>query len=498
MRGPVFDGSVTEPRLLRNRIGGTEREAAGPERLPVRNPATGETIAFVPLSGPEDVAAAVAAARAAFPGWSSVPVGERGRLVSRFRGLVERDHELLARSVVREHGKTIDDARGSVRRGIESTEFAEGAAALLPGSTIANVSRGVDAEMFSEPVGVVAGITPFNFPVMVPLWMFPTAIALGNTFVLKPSERVPLSADHLGRLVGEAGIPPGVVNVVHGAQAAVNALLVAPGVDAVAFVGSAPVAKHVYATAAGAGKRVLALAGAKNHLVVLPDADVPGAVDSILSSAFGSAGERCLAGSVVLAVDPVADALVPLLAERVRALRVGPGDQEGTDVGPVVRPEHRDRVEAYIRLGEQEGATVAARGSIPPNSPGYFVAPTLFDHVLPSMRIAREEIFGPVLSVVRVRSFEEAIAVANASEFGNAAAIYTRDGGRARAFREQIQAGMVGVNLGVPAPAAAPPFVGWKGSAYGALAATGPEAVRFFTRTKVVTSRWPPPSPASP
>jgi malonate-semialdehyde dehydrogenase (acetylating) / methylmalonate-semialdehyde dehydrogenase len=480
---------------LSNRIAGEERNSSRSERLEVRNPATGETIATVPLSGPEDVALAVDAARRAFPAWSATPVGDRARLVGRFRALLERDREALARSVVREHGKTLEDARGSVRRGIESVEFAEGAAALLPGSTIANVSRGVDAEMFAEPVGVVVGITPFNFPVMVPLWMFPTAIALGNTFVLKPSERVPLSADHLGRLVDESGIPPGVVNVVQGAKDAVNALLAAPGVDAVAFVGSAPVARHVYGTAAGAGKRVLALAGAKNHLVVLPDADVPGAVESILASAFGSAGERCLAGSVVLAVDPVADTLVPLLAARVRSLKVGPGEEAGTEVGPVIRPEHRDRVESYIRLGEEEGAVVAARGTIPPNSPGYFVAPTLFDHVRPSMRIAREEIFGPVLSVVRVGSFDEAIAVANASEFGNAAAIYTRDGGRARAFREQIQAGMVGVNLGVPAPAAALPFVGWKGSAYGALAATGPEAVRFFTRTKVVTSRWPAPRP---
>jgi malonate-semialdehyde dehydrogenase (acetylating)/methylmalonate-semialdehyde dehydrogenase len=482
---------MSEPRLLANRVAGVERPVRATGRLPVYDPATGETIATVPLSGSEDVFAAVDAGRAAFPAWSTTPVGERARLVGRFRVLLERDAELLARTVVHEHGKTLDDARGSVRRGIESVEFAEGAAALLPGSTIANVSRGVDAEMFSEPLGVVAGVTPFNFPVMVGLWMFPTAIALGNTFVWKPSERVPLSADHLGRLVEEAKIPPGVVNVVHGDRDAVNALLTHPGVDAVAFVGSAPVARHVYTTAAAAGKRVLALAGAKNHLVVLPDADLQGAVDSILSSAFGSAGERCLAGSVVLAVDPVGDELVRLLSERVRALKVGPGADPTTDVAPVVRSEHRDRVESYIRTGTQEGAVLAAQASTPRESRGFFVAPTLFDHVLPTMRIAREEIFGPVLSVIRVRSFDEALAVANASEFGNAAAIYTRDGGRARAFREQIQAGMVGVNLGVPAPAAALPFVGWKGSAYGALAATGPEAVRFFTRTKVVMSRWP-------
>jgi malonate-semialdehyde dehydrogenase (acetylating) / methylmalonate-semialdehyde dehydrogenase len=482
---------------LTNRIGGQARPPHSSRRLPVQNPATGETIGTLPLSDVDDVLAAVAAARAAFPAWSATPVADRARRVGRFRSLLERDHETLARSVVHEHGKTMADALGSVRRGIASVEFAEGAAGLLPGSTLANTSRGVDAEMFSEPLGVVAGITPFNFPVMVPLWMFPTAIALGNTFVLKPSERVPFSADRLGALGEEAGFPPGVLNIVHGDKEAVNALLVAPGIDAVAFVGSAPVARHIYATAAAAGKRVLALAGAKNHLVVLPDADLTSAVESILSSAYGSAGERCLAGSVVLAVDPVGDELVRRLSERVLALKVGPGDDPSTDVGPVVRPEHRDRVESYIRLGQQEGATLVAHGSIPAGSAGYFVAPTLFDHVRPSMRIAREEIFGPVLSVVRVASFEEAIAVANASEFGNAAAIYTRDGGRARAFREQIQAGMVGVNLGVPAPAAGLPFVGWKGSAYGALAATGPEAIRFFTRTKVVMSRWPA-GPASP
>ncbi|MCI4321214.1 MAG: CoA-acylating methylmalonate-semialdehyde dehydrogenase [Thermoplasmata archaeon] len=478
-------------RVLPNWIGGVETPARATGTLPVLDPATAETIAQVPLSGPEDVAAAVVAARAAFAGWSSTPVGERARAVRRFRELLARDRDAIARSIVREHGKTLDDAQGSLRRGVESVEFAEGAPALLPGSTMANVSRGVDAELFSEPLGVVAGITPFNFPAMVPLWMFPTAVVLGNTFVLKPSERVPLTADHLVRLVHEAGFPPGVVNLVHGAKEAVNAILTAPGIDAVAFVGSAPVARHVYATAAAAGKRVLALAGPKNHLVVAPDADLDATVDSIVSSAFGSAGERCLAGSVVVAVEPVADALVAQLAARVRSHRVGPGDAPGTDVGPVVRAEHRDRVMSYIRVGEEEGATVAARGTIPDRSPGFYVPPTLFDRVDPTMRIAREEIFGPVVAVVRVGSLDEAIAVANASEFGNSASIYTRSGGTARMFRERIQAGMVGVNIGVPAPPAALPFVGWKGSSYGALAATGAEAVRFFSRTKVVTARWP-------
>jgi malonate-semialdehyde dehydrogenase (acetylating)/methylmalonate-semialdehyde dehydrogenase len=482
---------VVPVRVIPNWVGGVETPSRATESLPVLDPATAETIARVPLSGKEDVAAAAAAARAAFAGWSSTPVGERARAIRRFRELLTRDRDALALSIVREHGKTLDDAQGSLRRGIGSVEFAEGAPALLPGATVANVSRGVDAELFAEPLGVVAGITPFNFPAMVPLWMFPTAVVLGNTFVLKPSERVPLTADHLVRLVHEAGVPPGVVNLVHGAKDAVNAILTEPGIHAVAFVGSAPVARHVYATAAASGKRVLALAGAKNHLIVAPDADLPATVESIVSSAFGSAGERCLAGSVVVAIGPVADPLVAQLSGRVRSLRVGPGDAPGTDVGPVVRAEHRDRVMAYIRLGEEEGATVAASGSTPSDSPGFYVPPTLFDRVTPTMRIAREEIFGPVLTVVRVGSLDEAIAIANASEFGNAASIYTRSGAVARTFRERIQAGMVGVNIGVPAPPAALPFVGWKGSSYGALAATGAEAVRFFTRTKVVTSRWP-------
>ncbi len=433
---------------------------------------------------------AVQAARAAFPGWKKTPVIERARRLARWRELLDRDAELLARSIVRENGKILDEARGSVRRGIEAVEFATSAPTLVQGQVLPNVSPGIDSEVVREPLGVVAGISPFNFPVMIPLWMAPLALACGNTFVLKPSERVPLSAVHLARLIEEAGFPPGVFNLVHGSRAAVDALLSEPGVDAIVFVGSAPVARHVYATAAANGKRVLALAGAKNHLVVLPDADLDRTVGAILSSAFGSAGERCLAGSVVVAVEPVGDRLVDAIAQKLRAFRLGVGDQSDVQMGPVIREDHRLRVEEWIAKGQAEGATLAARGNLPSDPGGYYVAPVLFDRVLPEMTIAQEEIFGPVLSVIRVASLAEAIEVANRSRFGNASAIFTRDGKSAREFREGIEAGMVGVNVGVPAPSAYFPFVGWKGSVYGDLAATGREAISFYTRTKVVTTRW--------
>ena len=433
---------------------------------------------------------AVQAARAAFPGWKKTPVIERARRLARWRELLDRDAELLARSIVRENGKILDEARGSVRRGIEAVEFATSAPTLVQGQVLPNVSPGIDSEVVREPLGVVAGISPFNFPVMIPLWMAPLALACGNTFVLKPSERVPLSAVHLARLIEEAGFPPGVFNLVHGSRAAVDALLSEPGVDAIVFVGSAPVARHVYATAAANGKRVLALAGAKNHVVVLPDADLDRTVGAILSSAFGSAGERCLAGSVVVAVEPVGDRLVDAIAQKLRAFRLGVGDQSDVQMGPVIREDHRLRVEEWIAKGQAEGATLAARGNLPSDPGGYYVAPVLFDRVLPEMTIAQEEIFGPVLSVIRVASLAEAIEVANRSRFGNASAIFTRDGKSAREFREGIEAGMVGVNVGVPAPSAYFPFVGWKGSVYGDLAATGREAISFYTRTKVVTTRW--------
>ena len=480
--------AVDVPRLP-NYIDGEWRPSES-ESQDVPNPSDGRLLARVPLTVSEEVDRAVAAARRAWPAWRETPPVERARRIAEFLARLVADQAELAQLVARENGKTVDEAIGSVKRGIEATEFALGAPTLLQGSFLQNVSPGIDSELHREPVGVVVGITPFNFPVMIPLWMAPLAIACGNAFILKPSERVPLSADRLAHHFAASGLPNGVFNLVHGARTTVDALLVHPGVDAVAFVGSAPVARHVYATAAAGGTRVLALAGAKNFLVVLPDADLEKSANAIAASAFGQAGERCLAGSVVVAVEPVGDALVAALGARVRALKVGATDAPSTEMGPVIRTEQRDRIEGYIEAGARDGAVIAARGATPATPTGYYVAPVLFDRVRPEMSIAREEIFGPVLSVIRVASLAEAIGVANASPFGNAAAIFTRDGKAAREFSHRIEAGMVGVNVGVPAPAAYFPFVGWKGSVNGDLAATGREAVLFYTRTKVVTRRW--------
>jgi malonate-semialdehyde dehydrogenase (acetylating) / methylmalonate-semialdehyde dehydrogenase len=475
---------------LENFVGGTWVRSGADEFLDVPDPSTGALLARVPRSGTKVIDSAVAAARRAFPAWRDVPVPERARRVLALRQLLETHLDELVATVVRENGKTVDEARGSVRRGIEAVEFAASAPTTMQGAFLEEVSPGVDTTLLLQPVGVAVGITPFNFPVMIPLWMAPLALVCGNSFILKPSERVPLSAALLARLIGEAGFPPGTFNLVHGDSGAVDALLAHPGVDAVSFVGSAPTARHVYTTASAHGKRVQALAGAKNHMVVLPDADLDRSVPAILSSAFGQSGERCLAGSVVLAVDPVGDALVARLAEAVRTLAVGPAGDASTTVGPVIRADHRARVLKWIEEGESGGAVVAARGLAPSPTNGFYVAPVLFDHVRPEMSIAQEEIFGPVLAVVRVPSLDEALRLANRSRFGNAAVIFTRDGKAAREFVHRIEAGMVGVNIGVPAPAAYFPFVGWKGSFYGDLHATGRDAVAFYTRKKVVTTRW--------
>jgi malonate-semialdehyde dehydrogenase (acetylating)/methylmalonate-semialdehyde dehydrogenase len=477
-------------RELENYVGGAWVKSRSAGLLDVPDPSDGTLLARVPRSDAADVNAAVTAARSAFPGWRDVPVAERAHRVLALRVLLETHFDELVRSVVTENGKTVDEARGSVRRGIEAAEFAASAPTTMQGSFLEDVSPGVDTTLLRQPLGVVVGITPFNFPVMIPLWMAPLALVCGNSFILKPSERVPLSATMLARLFAEAGFPPGTFNLVHGDAPAVDALLTHPQVDAVSFVGSAPTARHVYTTAAAHGKRVQALAGAKNHLVVMPDADLDRSVAAIISSAFGQSGERCLAGSVVLAVDPVGDRLVARLAEAVRTLSVGPAGTATTTVGPVIRADHRARVLKWIQEGEAGGAEVAARGSIPEGADGFYVAPVLFDRVRPEMSIAQEEIFGPVLAVIRVTSLEEALRVANRSRFGNAAAIFTKDGKSAREFAHRIEAGMVGVNIGVPAPAAYFPFVGWKGSFYGDLHATGRDAVDFYTRKKVVTSRW--------
>lgn len=492
--------SAASVRTLSMLVAGAETAPHATETEPVYDPATGAVIARVPLGDAADVDAAVAAARAAFPAWQATPVIERARILFHYHTLLEAHFDELAHLVVRENGKTLEDARGEVRRGIEVVEFACGAPTLLMGETVRDVSRGIDCESIRYPLGVIAGITPFNFPMMVPHWMIPLALVCGNTFVLKPSERTPLSAERFAHLLTESGLPAGVFNVVHGARAAVTALLEHPDVRAVSFVGSQPVAEHVYRTAAAHGKRVQALAGAKNHLIVLPDANLDQAVPAIIASAFGAAGERCLAGSVVVAVGGVADELVRRLDMAAGGLRLGSGLDSATGMGPVIRADHRERVRGYIARGKAQGAAVVrdgttsgdvnGNGDAAPNPEGFFLAPTIFDRVTPEMDIARDEIFGPVLAVVRVETLEEGIAVANRSRFGNAASIFTTSGAAARAFRERIEAGMLGINVGVAAPLAFFPFAGWKNSFYGDLHATGKDAIAFYTDQKVITSRW--------
>jgi malonate-semialdehyde dehydrogenase (acetylating) / methylmalonate-semialdehyde dehydrogenase len=480
----------TAVRTLQNFIGGEWRDASTTQFDEVPNPATGELLAHVPLATAQDVDAAVRAGAAAYPAWAATPVVERARLLFRYKAILEEHLEELAQLVTRENGKTIADARGEVRRGIEVVEFACGAPTLMMGDALPDVARGIDCETMRFPLGVIAGITPFNFPMMVAHWMFPIAIACGNTFVLKPSERTPLAAVRFSELLAEAGLPAGVLNVVHGAHEAVNALLTHPGVAAVSFVGSQPVAEHVYRTAANQGKRVQALAGAKNHLIVMPDADLDKTVDAVMSSAFGAAGERCLAGSVVVAVGDIGDELVERLRATAAALRVGDGADPTSEMGPVIRAAACDRIAAAIDEGVQEGATLVNDGRAGRPETGYFLHPTIFDHVRPDMRLAQDEIFGPVLGVVRVADLDSGLAVLNASRFGNAASIFTRSGAAAREFRQKAQAGMLGVNVGVAAPMAFFPFAGWKHSFYGDLHATGKDAVAFYTEQKVITSRW--------
>ena len=458
--------------------------------LPVYNPATGEVIEQVPLSGAAEVEAAVQAASTAFPGWSRTPVMERVRLMFRFKQLLEEHFEELAAIVTRHHGKTLDEARGEVRRGIEVVDFACGAPTLLQGRTLREVSSGVDQDLYRYPIGVCAGIPPFNFPVMIPLWMFPLAVVAGNTFVFKPSERTPLGAVRLAQLFLEAGFPEGVLNLVHGAREAVEGLLAHPKVKAISFVGSEPVARHVYEAAAAHGKRVQALGGAKNHIVVMPDADLRLAVPAILGSAFGNAGERCLAGSVAVAVGEASRTLLEPLKHQTEELRVGPGDQPGVQVGPLIRDEHRRRVVGYVERGIAEGASLLVDGRSEMDRPGFFLGPTVLDRVSPQMAVGREEIFGPVLSVEHVDSLEEAIDQANRMALGNMAVIFTRSGRSAREFRERVEAGMCGINVPVAQPFAFFPFSGWKGSFYGDLHVHGTDGIDFYTRKKVVVSRW--------
>ena len=478
-------------RLIDNYVGGRWTAATGAEALDVTNPATGEVLARVPLSASADLDAAVSAARAALPEWRAVSAIARSQKLFELReGLAQR-REDLARSVTTEMGKTLPDARAEVARMIEMVEAACALPTTMQGRVLEDVARNVDAETIRQPVGVCAAIVPFNFPAMVPFWFLPFAIGCGNTFVLKPSEQVPLTQQIAFEVIDSLGLPDGVVNLVNGSREIVEGILEHPGIDAVSFVGSAPVAKIVYERAAKAGKRVQALGGAKNHMVVMPDAVIDRTVDGIVASAFGAAGQRCMAGSVVITVGDAHAKLMPPLREAARSLRIGDGLQEGSDVGPVVSTGACERIREWIGRGEQEGADVVLDGR-DADSPdgGSFVGPTILDGVRPEMEVAQEEIFGPVLSIVHVDSLDEAIAVVNASRFGNGTSIFTESGASVRRYRHEVEAGMVGVNIGVAAPVAFFPFSGWKDSFLGDLHAHGPDAVEFYTRKKTVTSRW--------
>jgi len=460
----------------------------------VFNPATGHRTGRVCFATAREVALAVDAAASAFPRWSGTPPVNRARVMFRFRSLVERDLEALAALITSEHGKVLSDARGEVARGLEVVEFACGIPHLLKGEFSEAVSAGVDSWAIRQPLGVCAGITPFNFPAMVPMWMFPVAIACGNTFVLKPSERDPSAAVRMAELLKEAGLPDGVFNVVHGDKEAVDAILAHPDVAAVSFVGSTPIARYIYATAAAQGKRVQALGGAKNHMVVMPDADPDQACDALIGAAYGSAGERCMAVSVAVAVGSIGDTLVERLKPRVENIRIGPGTAPGVEMGPLVTRQHLDRVRGYIDAGVREGAelVVDGRGFRGEGCEGgFFIGASLFDRVTTRMKIYREEIFGPVLSVVRTPTLEEAARIVNDHEFGNGAAIFTRDGQAAREFASRVRAGMVGINVPIPVPMAFHSFGGWKHSIFGDHAIHGMEGVRFYTRLKTVTARWP-------
>ncbi|ATJ81918.1 CoA-acylating methylmalonate-semialdehyde dehydrogenase [Halomonas beimenensis] len=468
---------------------------AGERRIDVFNPATGEAVRRVALGDAATVDRAIAAAREAQPAWRDLPPAKRAQVMFRFKTLLERDADEICRLVAEEHGKVLEDALGELKRGIENVEYACGVPELLKGEYSHNAGPGIDTWSNHQPLGIVAGITPFNFPAMVPLWMYPMAIACGNAFILKPSEQVPSAAIKMAELLDQAGLPRGIFNVVQGDREAVEALIDAPDVKALSFVGSTPVAKAIYRRGADNGKRVQALGGAKNHAIVLPDADLDNAASTLIGAAYGSAGERCMAISVAVCVgDDTADALVGKLADQARTLKIGPGTEPGLDMGALVNAAHRDKVAGYIAQGEQAGAELVVDGREHPlveGSPGYFLGATLFDRVTPEMGIYRDEIFGPVLCVVRVETFEEAIALINAHQYGNGTCVFTRDGEAGRRFSDAIEVGMVGINVPLPVPVAFHSFGGWKESLFGDLHAYGPDAVRFYTRRKAVSQRWP-------
>src|SRR5436309_1489347 len=475
-------------------INGKRAEGSSGRWGDVFNPATGERVRRVAFASGADVDAAVEAARAAFPGWAATPPLTRARIMFKFLELLHRDHDALARVISEEHGKVFSDAQGEVTRGLEVVEFACGIPHLLKGEFTEQVGRGIDSWSVRQPFGVCAGITPFNFPAMVPMWMFPMALACGNTFVLKPSERDPSPGLRIAELLTEAGLPPGVFNVINGDKEAVDALLHHPDVAAVSFVGSTAIAQYIYATAAQSGKRVQALGGAKNHMVVMPDADLDQATDALMGAAYGSAGERCMAVSVAVAVGGVGGQLVGELVPRVRSLKVGSGTDPEAEMGPLVTGQHLAKVRSYVDLGVEEGAKLVVDGrglKLQGYENGFFLGGCLFDEVKPEMRIYKEEIFGPVLSVVRSADFEDALKLCNEHEHGNGTAIFTRDGDAAREFSNRIQIGMVGINVPIPVPMAFHSFGCWKRSLFGDMAVHGPEGVRFYTRLKTMTARWP-------
>ena len=482
------------PSVVSHWINGKSVTHPGARQQDVFNPATGQVSRQVELASLQTVNEAVAAARAAFPAWADTPPIRRGRIINSFLALLNARRDELASIITQEHGKVFTDAQGEVTRGVEIVEFACGIPQLLKTDFTDQVSTGIDNWVLRQPLGVVAGITPFNFPCMVPCWMFPMAIAAGNTFILKPSERDPAAAMFMAELFREAGLPDGVFNVVQGDKVAVDGLLDHPDVRAVSFVGSTPIAQYIYERGAAQGKRVQALGGAKNHMVVMPDADIDQAVDGLIGAGYGSAGERCMAISVAVLVGDVADKVVPLLAERARTLKIKNGLELDAEMGPIVTRQALERIEGYIGIGVEEGASLVVDGrgyKVPGHEQGFFTGGTLFDHVKPSMRIYKEEIFGPVLSCVRVRDFAEAVELINAHEYGNGVSCYTRDGNIAREFGRRIQVGMVGINVPIPVPMAWHGFGGWKRSLFGDMHAYGEEGVRFYTKQKSIMQRWP-------
>ncbi|WP_269632188.1 CoA-acylating methylmalonate-semialdehyde dehydrogenase [Pelomonas sp. BJYL3] len=490
--------AYTDARELGHFIAGQRVAARGERRQPVYNPATGAVARQLQLGTVEDVQAAVAAAQAAFPAWADTPPLRRARVMFKFLELLHRHHDTLAAMITAEHGKVFSDAQGEVARGIDIVEFACGIPQLLKGDFTEQVSNGIDNWTLRQPLGVVAGITPFNFPFMVPMWMAPVALACGNAFILKPSERDPSPSLFVAELLKEAGLPDGVFNVVQGDKTVVDALLHHPDVKALSFVGSTPIAQYIYETGASQGKRVQALGGAKNHMVVMPDADIDQTVDALIGAAYGSAGERCMAISVAVLVGEAADRIMPRLAERARSLVIRNGMDPAAEMGPIVTREARERIEGYIALGVAEGAELLVDGrghQVAGHEGGFFTGGTLFDHVTPGMRIYREEIFGPVLACVRVPDFATAVDLVNAHEFGNGVACFTSDGNVAREFARRIQVGMVGINVPIPVPMAWHGFGGWKKSLFGDMHAYGEEGVRFYTKQKSVMQRWPASTP---